>query len=182
MLQKIIEIVAERARELIVSNPEIPSEFQGPALEEAGTVVSDEILSVLKSGNVGSILGMFKQFMSNESNSALLNNMTNRYSETLSGKFGLDVNSAQDLSSNVMPDVVSHLVRAVVDPKDERLSIQDLSSYVLSEVPQLRSLVQMVAESNSANGGSGLKDLAASALGGNGDMLESVLAGFMKGK
>jgi hypothetical protein len=57
------------------------------------------------------------------------------------------------------------------------LSIQDFSSYVLNEVPQLRSLVQMVAESSETNGGT-LKDLATSALGGSGGALESVLAGL----
>jgi hypothetical protein len=179
MLQKIIEIVAERAREVIIEDPALPNEVNDQAVEAAGAVVGEEILGILKGGNVADILGMFQRFMSNGSNAELLKGVVDRYSVVLTGKFGLHEGSAQELSSKLIPELVSHLVRRVVDPKDERLSIQDFSSYVLNELPQLRSLVQMVSESSVANGGS-LKDLAAAGVpGANGDTLEGILAGLV---
>lgn len=177
MLEKIIDIVAERAREIVVPDPAIPDECNDNAVEAAGTVVGEEVLGILKGGNIADILGMFQRFMSNKSNAELLDGVIGRYSGVLSERFGISEGSAQEISSRVMPDVVSHLIHRVVDPKDGRLSIQDFSSYVLNEVPQLRSLVQMVADSSAANGGS-LKEFSVSAFGGNGEALEGVLAGL----
>jgi len=177
MLQKIVEIVAERAREVVISDPGIPNDFNDHAVEAAGTIVGEEIVGILKGGNIAEILGMFQRFISNKSNSEILNGAIGRYSTILTEQFGVHESSAQEISSRVIPDVVSHLIHRVVDPKDGRLSIQDFSSYVLNEVPQLRSLVQMVSESSAANGGS-LKDFAVSAFGGSGDAFESVFAGL----
>jgi hypothetical protein len=177
MLQKIIEIVGERAKEVVVPEQAIPNEFHERAVEAAGTVIGEEILGILKGGNIADILGMFQRLMSDKSNSALLNGVIGRYSNLLSEQFGVGEGSAQEISSRVMPEMVSHLIHRVVDPKDERLSIQDFSTYILNEVPQLRSLVQMFADSTVANGGS-LKDFAVSAFGGNEDALDSVLSGL----
>jgi hypothetical protein len=182
MLQKIIEIVVERAREVIMPHPVVPNEVNNEVVHTAGIVVGEGILGILKGGNVADIIGMFQRFMSNESNQVLLKGLIDRYAGILTEKFDISESGAHSISSDLMPDVVSHLFRKVVDPKDARLSIQDISSYVLNEVPQLRSLVQMVAESSATNGGA-LKDFsAASPTGGRGDALEGVLAGLAERK
>jgi hypothetical protein len=69
--------------------------------------------------------------------------IVSQFSNILGNKFNIESGKANEIAETTIPEVFKHLVNTVMDPTDNRLTIQDLSSYILNEVPKLRELVQV---------------------------------------
>ena len=127
MLDQLMQLVKEQAGDAIVNNPAIPNEKNNEAIQD----VSQQLLSGLQShaqqGNISDIVSMFK----NGGSSGMMNNpmvaqLINKVAGSLASKFGISPQTATQIASGILPQVLSKFVNKTNDPNDNDFDLQDV--------------------------------------------------------
>jgi hypothetical protein len=127
MIENLINLVKENAGELIINNLAIKNEYNEAVISETGNVIINELKKEVSKGNIIGLTGILK------SNGNLLNNiivlgMITNLSESLSGKFEVNKNDAEQISQNLIPAVIIQLISKTNDPNDHSFNVQGLLS------------------------------------------------------
>jgi Bacterial protein of unknown function (DUF937) len=124
MFESLIKLVKEHAGDAIVKNPAIPNEKNDAAINTAATSIMDQLKSLMANGGVEKIMNMFKD--GNILNNPEVKNITNKVAEELKNKFGIDSNQAGGIVKNMVPDVMTNLVKKTNDPDDKSFDLQGI--------------------------------------------------------
>ena len=105
--------VRSNAGKSIKGNPEISNERNEEAIQCASSSISNGLLDLLFQGGIKDIL---KTFSGNvHKNSKLSNGIYGNNIQSLVGKFGINEQRASKISDNIMPGVLTDLVRKTND-------------------------------------------------------------------
>ena len=158
MLDNLTDLVKGLADDAVVNNPDIPNDQNNEVVAEASHTVASGLQNMVAGGGLQNIISMFsgggQQSGGQQSAGGLLSNpivnmMIGHFASKLMNKFGLNSNQASNVSSNLIPSVISGLINKTNDPNN--------SSFTLDNI--LHSLTggqsTQVAQEQQASGDSG---------------------------
>lgn len=197
MLKELFDLVKGHATESVINNPDVPNEHNNEVVAEATNTVASGLRNVVAGGGVQSLLSLFggdgtnkKSLLSNP----IVSMMMGHFAGKLMNKFGMNNSQANQLSGNLIPDVLGSLINKTNDPNDSGFSLEKLLSSITggksdslgaSQGGGIGDLLKQFG--GGGNGGGGLMDIVKGLASGaqeqqqtNGGGLLDVIKGFIK--
>ena len=175
MLDQLLNLVKENAQDLIVNNGAVPNQFNNAAINETVSAIKYQLSGAVANGNLQDVLGIFGNAQNLQSN-PLVGNIVSQLSGSLGSKFGVDGVQAQQIASQLIPQILGSLVSKTNNPSDTSFNINDIVSQLSGGNLQGIDFGQVVSQMQSGKGVD-FGGLASQLLGGNkgglGDMLGS---------
>ena len=128
MLKELFDLVRGNATETVISNPDIPNEYNDEVVAEATNTVASGFRNIVAGGGIQSLLSLFgggsnkKSLLSNP----IVSMMMGHFASKLMNKFNLNNNQANNLSGNLIPSVLGNLINRTNDPNDQGFSLEKL--------------------------------------------------------
>ncbi|TMI65940.1 MAG: hypothetical protein E6H07_08550 [Bacteroidetes bacterium] len=196
MLKELFDLVKGEAKETVINNPDVPNQYNNDVVAEATNTVASGLRNVVAGGGVQNVLSMFG---GNPNKKSLLSNpivsmMMGHFASKLMNKFSMKTNQANNLSGNLIPNVLGSLINKSNDANDSTFSLEKLLASITggrsNEVASQRGgpgglLDQFNGRSQS--NGNGFMDIVKSLAGGaqeqqqrNGGSLLDLIKGFTR--
>jgi hypothetical protein len=170
MLKELFDLVKGQATDTVINNPEVPNEHNDEVVAEATHTVASGLRNVVAGGGVQSLLGLFgsgggdkKSLLSNP----IVSMMMGHFAGKLMNKFGLNNSQANNVSGNLIPNVLNSLINKTNDPNESGFSLESLLGSITGK--------KEVAVNQSSGG---LGDLLKQ-FGGNGQVSGNSSGGIM---
>ena len=196
MLKELFDLVKGQATDTVINNPDVPNQYNNDVVAEATNTVASGLRNVVAGGGVQNILSMFG---SNPNKKSLLSNpivsmMMGHFASKLMNKFRMGPSQANNLSGNLIPNVLGTLINKSNDPNDSAFSLDKLlasitggrSNEVTSQAGGLGGLLRQFNSGGQSNG-DGLLDIVKTLAGGaqeqqqrNGASLLDLIKGFAR--
>jgi len=197
MLKELFDLVKGEATETVINNPDVPNQYNNDVVAEATNTVASGLRNVVAGGGVQNVLSMFG---GNTNKKSLLSNpivsmMMGHFASKLMNKFRMGPSQANNLSGNLIPNVLGQLINKSNDRNDSSFSLEKLlasitggrSNEVTSQSGGLGGLLNQFNGGSQSNGGGGLMDIVKSLAGGaqeqqqrNGGSLLDLIKGFAR--
>ena len=195
MLKELFDLVKGEATDTVINNPDVPNQYNNDVVAEATNTVASGLRNVVAGGGVQNVLSMFG---GNTNKKSLLSNpivsmMMGHFASKLMNKFNMGANQANNLSGNLIPNVLGTLINKSNDRNDSSFSLEKLlasitggrSNEVTSQSGGIGGLLNQFNGGSQSNGGGGLMDIVKSLAGGaqeqqqrNGGSLLDLIKGF----
>ncbi|MEO6407113.1 MAG: hypothetical protein ABIY51_10900 [Ferruginibacter sp.] len=158
MLKELFDLVKGHATETVVNNPDVPNEHNDEVVAEATNTVASGLRNVVAGGGVQSLLNLFK---GGSDKKGLLSNpivsmMMGHFASKLMNKFSMNNTQANNLSGNLIPDVLGSLIHKTNDQADSGFSLEKL----------LGSITGNKSDTNNEQAGGGIGGLLSQLTGG----------------
>ena len=196
MLKELFDLVKGEATETVINNPDVPNQYNNDVVAEATNTVASGLRNVVAGGGVQNILSMFG---GNTNKKSLLSNpivamMMGHFASKLINKFKMGTSQANNLSGNLIPNVLGSLINKSNDPNDSAFSLEKLlasitggrSNQVTSQSGGIGGLLKQLNGGGQSNGG-GFLDIVKDLAGGaqeqqqrNGGSLLDLIKGFAR--
>ena len=124
MLDQLLKLVKENAGDAIINNPAVPNEKNELAISTAAGSIFDNLKSQVGSGNLDSLMDMFKG--GDASSSSLVNNLTSGVGGELMSKLGIDQAAAGNIVNQLIPVVMNKLKDKTNDPNDSSIDLNGI--------------------------------------------------------
>ena len=197
MLKELFDLVKGEATETVINNPDVPNQYNNDVVAEATNTVASGLRNVVAGGGVQNVLSMFG---GNTNKKSLLSNpivsmMMGHFASKLMNKFRMGTSQANNLSGNLIPNVLGTLINKSNDRNDSSFSLEKLlasitggrSNEVTSQSGGLGGLLNQFNGGSQSNGGGGLMDIVKTLAGGaqeqqqrNGGSLLDLIKGFAR--
>jgi len=196
MLKELFDLVKGEATETVINNPDVPNQYNNDVVAEATNTVASGLRNVVAGGGVQNVLSMFG---GNTNKKSLLGNpivsmMMGHFASKLMNKFRMGTSQANNLSGNLIPNVLGTLINKSNDANDSAFSLEKLlasitggrSKEVTSQGGGIGGLLNQFNGGSQSNGG-GLLDIVKTLAGGaqeqqqrNGGSLLDLIKGFAR--
>jgi hypothetical protein len=196
MLKELFDLVKGEATETVINNPDVPNQYNNDVVAEATNTVASGLRNVVAGGGVQNVLSLFG---GNTNKKSLLSNpivsmMMGHFASKLMNKFRMGTSQANNLSGNLIPNVLGKLINKTNDPNDSAFSLEKLlasitggrSNQVTSQSGGIGGLLKQFNGGSQSNGG-GLLDIVKTLAGGaqeqqqrNGGSLIDLIKGFAR--
>jgi hypothetical protein len=193
MLDQLMNLIQEKGQQGVVNNPAIPNEFNSEVLGEAGNTITSGLQQALAGGGLSQIMKMFGQGGSGGGIASLMSNpmvlnMVQSFTGKLTNQFNVNPEQAQQVSANLIPEVLSGFAGKVADPNDTSIDIngvmQSLSGGNAGGIDFQGILSKFQGQGGDADGDGDvdLNDIMAKLSGGGGQAggLMDLVKGFLK--
>ena len=197
MLKELFDLVKGEATDTVINNPDVPNQYNNDVVAEATNTVASGLRNVVAGGGVQNVLSMFG---GNTNKKSLLSNpivsmMMGHFASKLINKFKMGPSQANNLSGNLIPNVLGQLINKSNDRNDSSFSLEKLlasitggrSNEVTSQSGGIGGLLNQFNGGSQSNGGGGLMDIVKSLAGGaqeqqqrNGGSLLDPIKGFAR--
>ena len=197
MLKELFDLVKGEATDSVINNPDVPNQYNNDVVAEATNTVASGLRNVVAGGGVQNVLSMFG---GNTNKKSLLSNpivsmMMGHFASKLMNKFRMGPSQANNLSGNLIPNVLGQLINKSNDRNDSSFSLEKLlasitggrSNEVTSQSGGIGGLLNQFNGGSQSNGGGGLMDIVKSLAGGaqeqqqrNGGSLLDLIKGFAR--
>lgn len=129
MIDQLINLVRNHAGESVINNPAVPNEQNDEILRDVSNNISEGLKEETDKGNIDAIMDMFEH----NSETSLMNNsaidgIMNKVVSSLSSKFGLSPEIADQIATNLLPRVMSQFIDKAKDPNDNDFSLLDIAN------------------------------------------------------
>lgn len=128
MFENLLNLVKEHAGEAIVNNPAIPNEKNDEAIHATTNSIVDTLKGQLTSGNLSSIMDMFKGGGAAVNASSVGTAVHGNVVTDLMSKFGIDNAQASNIASSLIPKVMENFVSKTNDPNDKSFDVSSIVS------------------------------------------------------
>lgn len=128
MFDNLLNLVKEHAGDAIVNNPAIPNEKNDEAISATTTSIVDTLKSQITSGNLNSIMDMFKGGGAAVNSSSVGTNVQANVVTDLMKKFGVDNAQATQIANTLVPKVMESFVKKTNDPNDKSFDVSSIVS------------------------------------------------------
>ena len=196
MLKELFDLVKGEATETVINNPDVPNQYNNDVVAEATNTVASGLRNLVAGGGTQNVLSLFE---GNTNKKSLLSNpivsmMMGHFASKLMNKFNMGTNQANNLSGNLIPNVLGTLINKSNDANDSAFSLEKLlasitggrSNEVTSQGGGLGGLLKQFNGGGQSNGG-GLLDIVKTLAGGaqeqqqrNGGSLLDLIKGFAR--
>ncbi len=175
MLKELFDLVRGNATETVISNPDIPNEYNDEVVAEATNTVASGFRNIVAGGGIQSLLSLFGSGSNKKSllSNPIVSMMMGHFASKLMNKFNLNNNQANNLSGNLIPSVLGNLISRTNDPNDQSFSLEKL----LGSITGKKELAVQ-------GSGGGLQDILRQFNGngqGNGGGLMDIIKDFASG-
>jgi len=196
MLKELFDLVKGEATDTVINNPDVPNQYNNDVVAEATNTVASGLRNLVAGGGTQNVLSLFG---GNTNKKSLLSNpivsmMMGHFASKLINKFNMNTNHANNLSGNLIPNVLGKLINKSNDPNDSAFSLEKLlasitggrSNEVTSQGGGIGGLLNQFNGGSQSNGG-GLLDIVKTLAGGaqeqqqrNGGSLLDLIKGFAR--
>ena len=197
MLKELFDLVKGEATETVINNPDVPNQYNNDVVAEATNTVASGLRNLVAGGGTQNVLSLFG---GNTNKKSLLSNpivsmMMGHFASKLMNKFRMGPSQANNLSGNLIPNVLGQLINKSNDRNDSSFSLEKLlasitggrSNEVTSQSGGIGGLLNQFNGGSQSNGGGGLMDIVKSLAGGaqeqqqrNGGSLLDLIKGFAR--
>ncbi len=194
MLKELFDLVKGEATETVINNPDVPNQYNNEVVAEATNTVASGLRNLVAGGGVQNVLSLFG---GNTNKKSLLGNpivsmMMGHFASKLMNKFSIGPSQANNLSGNLIPNVLGKLINKSNDNNDSTFSLEKLlasitggrSNEVATQRGGIGGLLNQFNGGSQSNGG-GLLDIVKTLAGGaqeqqqrNGGSLLDLIKGF----
>jgi hypothetical protein len=197
MIEKITQLVTERAQDKIVKNNAIPNEHNEAATQEAASSIIEGLKNAVAGGNFQELLGLLQGGAATGSNVAdgnseikqapienrlmgnpIVSSIVAHLASSLSSKFGVSSGESTSVANGLIPDVMSQFVKQLSDPNDKSFNMADVMQFFaqgkMGSINDLMGLMSGMMGGTSTN-----NDKASDTTPGG---LENLIANFMNKK
>ena len=127
MLDQLLHLVEQSAREQIVENKAIPDQFNHAAIREVTNQIISNLKGQVAAGNMQQVIAMFqsgggKSLAANPVVSTIVTSVT----ASLATRFNLPPQVAQTVANNLVPPVINQVIRKANDPRDIDFDLQQM--------------------------------------------------------
>ena len=136
MLDNLTDLVKGLAGDAVINNPEIPNEHNNDVVAEASHTVASGLQNMVAGGGLQNIISMFtgggqqgggrQQSSSGLLSNPIANMMIGHFASKLMNKFGLNSGQASNVSTNLIPNVLSGLINKTHDPNNSSFTLDNL--------------------------------------------------------
>ena len=196
MLKELFDLVKGQATDTVINNPDVPNQYNNDVVAEATNTVASGLRNLVAGGGTQNVLSLFG---GNTNKKSLLSNpivsmMMGHFASKLMNKFNMGPSQANNLSGNLIPNVLGTLINKSNDPNDSAFSLDKLlasitggrSNEVASNGGGIGGLLKQFNGGSQSNGG-GLLDIVKTLAGGaqeqqqrNGGSLLDLIKGFAR--
>lgn len=194
MLKELFDLVKGHATETVINNRDIPNEKNDEVVAEATNTVASGLRNVVAGGGLQSLLSLFGGNGSNRKgllSNPIVSMMMGHFAGKLMNKFGLNNSQANNLSGNLIPDVLGSLINKTNDSNDSGFSLEKLLGSITGNKDTggggLGDLLKQFGGGGQESSGGGIMDIVKSLAGGaqqqqqrNGGGLLDLIKGFAK--
>lgn len=175
MLKELFDLVKGEATETVINNPDVPNQYNNDVVAEATNTVASGLRNVVAGGGTQSVLSLFGSGTNKKSllSNPIVSMMMGHFASKLMNKFNLGPSQANNLSGNLIPNVLGTLINKSNDPNDSAFSLDKLlasitggrSNEVASNGGGIGGLLKQFNGGGQSNGG-GLLDVVKTLAGG----------------
>ena len=196
MLKELFDLVKGEATDTVINNPDVPNQYNNDVVAEATNTVASGLRNLVAGGGTQNVLSLFG---GNTNKKSLLSNpivsmMMGHFASKLMNKFKMGTSQANNLSGNLIPNVLGKLINKTNDPNDSAFSLEKLlasitggrSNQATSQGGGIGGLLNQFNGGRQSNGG-GLLDVVKTLAGGaqeqqqrNGGSLLDLIKGFAR--
>lgn len=130
MFDNLLNLVKEHAGDAIINNPAIPNEKNDEAIQATTNSIVDTLKGQISSGNLNSIMDMFKGGTAGVNSSYVASNAQANVVTDLMKKFGIDNAQANNIASTLIPKVMEQFVSKTNDPNDKSFDVNSIVSSI----------------------------------------------------
>ena len=195
MLKELFDLVKGEATETVINNPDVPNQYNNDVVAEATNTVASGLRNVVAGGGVQNVVSLFgggankKSLLSNP----IVSMMMGHFASKLMNKFNMGPSQANNLSGNLIPNVLGKLINKSNDTYDSTFSLEKLlgsitggkSNNVTSQAGGIDGLLRQMNGGSQSNGG--FLDIVKTLAGGaqeqqqrNGGSLLDLIKGFAR--
>jgi hypothetical protein len=192
MIEQLLNLIQQQGQDAVVNNPAIPNEHNEQVMSAAGQSIVGGLQQALAGGGLSQVLSLFSGGSSTNSlaslaSNPLVQNIISSFAGQLTNGMQVAPQQAQQVGSDLIPQVLSRLSGQVSDPANASIDINSVMKTLTgggTGSTDFSGLLQQFQQGGDAASHSGLQDLigsvskAASEQGGGG--LMDMLKGFMK--
>jgi hypothetical protein len=129
MLKELFDLVKGNAAESVVNNPDVPNQYNDEVVAEATNTVASGLRNIVAGGGIQSLLSLFGSGGGNKK--SLLSNpivsmMMGHFAGKLMNKFRMNNSQANNMSGNLIPNVLGSLINKTNDPNNPGFSLEKL--------------------------------------------------------
>jgi len=127
MLEQLLQLVEQSAKEPIIENKAIPDQLNHPAIKEVTNQIISNLKGQVAAGNMQQVIALF-QSGGGKSVAAnpVVTTMVTSVTAGLSTRFNLPPQVAQNVASNLIPPVINQVIRKANDPRDIDFDLQQM--------------------------------------------------------
>ena len=196
MLKELFDLVKGQATETVINNPDVPNQYNNDVVAEATNTVASGLRNLVAGGGTQNVVSLFGGSTNKKSlvSNPIVSMMMGHFASKLMNKFNMGPSQANNLSGNLIPNVLGTLINKSNDANDSTFSLEKLlasitggrSNEVTSQSGGLGGLLNQFNGGGQSNGG-GLLDIVKTLAGGaqeqqqrNGGSLLDLIKGFAR--
>ena len=125
MLDQLLKLVEQSARESIVDNKAIPDQLNNAAIKEVTNQIFNGIKGQVSRGDMEQVINLFQTGKS-KAPSPVITSIIETVTTSLTSKFNIAPDVAQSVADNIVPAVMSQVIKKTNDPKDIDFDLQQM--------------------------------------------------------
>jgi uncharacterized protein YidB (DUF937 family) len=127
MIDQLIKLVEQNAGDAIVKNKEVPDQFNHAAIENVAGQIFEGLKGQVSQGNMQQVASMFKGGGSSAlSGNPMVTQIISSITTSMASKFGVSGQTAQNIASTLIPQVLNQFVDKTNNPNDGDFDLQDM--------------------------------------------------------
>lgn len=160
MLENLKQLVKENAQHAILENSEVPNDQNEAAVDAASGSIMDALKGQLASGNLGSLVDIFKGGSSQDN--SVVQEASSSFVDKLEG-MGVNVDSAKNIAASFIPEIMAKFANKTNDPNDSSFNLSDIMTNISGpdgkfQLSDLTNLISGNAEEGSGVSQGGIID------------------------
>ena len=166
MIEQLLQLIQQQGQDAVVNNPAVPNEHNEQVMSEAGQSIVGGLQQALAGGGLSQITSLFSgnggtNSLASLAGNPLVQNIIQSFAGKLSGQYNVNAANAQQIGTDLIPQVLSRLSGQVNDPSNTSIDINSvIGTLTGGGGGDLSSLLNKFQGGGSSDGqGGGLTDL-----------------------
>lgn len=136
MIEQLLQIIQQQGQDAVVNNPAVPNEHNDQVMSEAGQSIFNGLQQAMAGGGLSQITsllgggdaGASSNSLASLASNPLVQNIISSFAGKLSGQYNVNSANAQQIGSDLIPQVLSKLGGQVSDPANTSIDINSVLS------------------------------------------------------
>ena len=166
MIEQLLNLIQQQGQDAVVNNPAVPNEHNNQVMSEAGSSIFNGLQQAMAGGGLSQITSLLggsggSSSLASLASNPLVQNMIQSFAGKITGQYNVNAANAQQIGSDLIPQVLSRLGGQVNDPANNSIDINSVVSSLTGGAggAGISSLLNQFTGGGSSEGQGGLTDL-----------------------
>lgn len=125
MLDQLMKLVEQNARQPIVENKAIPDQLNNAAIKEVTNQIFNGLKGQVAEGNIQQVISLFQTGLTKQQ-SPVMASIVETVTANLSSKFNITADVARSVAAQIVPQVMNQVIKKTNDPRDIDFDLQQM--------------------------------------------------------